>query len=335
MHLSRTCLQWTVIVFNTMSVVLGILAVVASVFELQKYSYGTPDFTEKLVNIGISSVLVISAFVGCCAAVNGSVKMLVSFIVILLALVASHVWCLWRYDEERVRISTTNMVNYYWIAETHEQGYMDILQETYECCGKVGYLDYLHNSMTVPDSCYFFHNNKREFYPHGKGCLPAVLDAYLNIYRTEKWTHVGLMGFEFAAIIHIVVTILNYKNAPEVESMVMNYVCMLMSGVCSAAAFIESTIVLEILATAFLCEIMATSILWIYAVKFFCIYTLTQMVLHGIIAVLTYLLIHRLRKEDLGKMIKSMMTPAMMPLNPQGSQLLRVNAAENQYCSVE
>lgn len=110
------------------------------------------------------------------------------------------------------------MVNYYWIAETHEQGYMDILQETvgpsnenlcfhkqinvacihlqYECCGKTGYLDYHHNSMTVPDSCYFFHNNKREFYPHGKGCLPAVLEAYMNIYRTEKWTHVGLMGFE-------------------------------------------------------------------------------------------------------------------------------------------
>ncbi|XP_073847641.1 tetraspanin 42Eo [Musca autumnalis] len=209
MHLSRTCLQWTVIVFNTMSVVLGILAAVASVFELLKYSYGTPDFTEKLVHIGISTILVVSAFVGCCAAVNGSVKMLVSFIVILLALIASHIWCLWRYDEERIRISTTNMVNYYWIAETHEKGYMNILQETYECCGKVGYLDYIHNSMTVPDSCYYFHNNKREFYPHGQGCLPAVIDAYLNIYRTEKWTHVGLMGFESSGIILAIVLIFN------------------------------------------------------------------------------------------------------------------------------
>lgn len=50
-----------------------------------------------------------------------------------LALMASHVWTLWRHDEDRVRISTTNMVNYHWIAETHEQGNMDILQETVSC----------------------------------------------------------------------------------------------------------------------------------------------------------------------------------------------------------
>lgn len=66
----------------------------------------------------------------------------------------------------------------------------------YECCGKHGYIDYSLNSMTVPDSCYFFHNNKREFFPHDKGCLPAVLNSYLGIYRMEKWTHVGLMCYE-------------------------------------------------------------------------------------------------------------------------------------------
>lgn len=57
---------------------LGVLAIVGSVFELQKYTFGTPDFTEKLAHICIGSVLVISAIVGCCAAVNGSVKILVT-----------------------------------------------------------------------------------------------------------------------------------------------------------------------------------------------------------------------------------------------------------------
>ncbi|XP_073813087.1 uncharacterized protein [Musca autumnalis] len=139
----------------------------------------------------------------------------------------------------------------------------------------------------------------------------------------------------FGAIIHIVVTILNYKNAPEIESMIMNFVGMVMSGICSAAAFIESTILLEILATAYLCEIMTITILWIYSVNSFCIYTLIEMILHGIIAAITYYLIHRLRKVDLETAIKSMMTPVRMPLSPQGSQLLIANVPENQYCSVE
>ena len=50
---------------------------VESVFELQKYDYGSPDFTEKIVQIVIGTVLVISAFIGCCGAVHGSVKILI------------------------------------------------------------------------------------------------------------------------------------------------------------------------------------------------------------------------------------------------------------------
>ncbi|XP_075166523.1 tetraspanin 42Eo [Haematobia irritans] len=209
MQTSRTCLQWTIIIFNTMCVIIGILTAVASVFELQKYSFGTPDFTEKIIHIGIGAILVISAFVGCCAAVNGSVKMLVGFTVILLALIATHIWTLWRYNEDRVRTSTTNMVNYHWIAETHKQGSMDNLQTIYQCCGKNGYMDYNINSMTVPNTCYLVRNHKKEFYPHGQGCMTAVLDAYLYIYRFEKWSHVALICFESLGITLAFVLIFN------------------------------------------------------------------------------------------------------------------------------
>lgn len=51
---------------------------------------------------------------------------------------------------------------------------------------------------------------------------------------------------QICSIIHIAVTILNYSEAPEVESMVMNYISMVISGICCAAAFVESTSVLEI-----------------------------------------------------------------------------------------
>ncbi|XP_023291945.2 tetraspanin-8 [Lucilia cuprina] len=205
----RSCLQWTIIIFNTSCVIFGILGVVESVFELQKYNYGSPDFTEKIVQIVIGTVLVISAFIGCCGAVHGSVKMLILFITILFALIAAHIWKLWRYDELRVRTTTEVMVSYTWVEEVVERGKMNPLQETYTCCGKHGYIDYINNFMKVPDSCYHYENNKKSYYPHEEGCISAVSRAYLSIYRMETWAHISLIGFEILGIILSIVLICN------------------------------------------------------------------------------------------------------------------------------
>ncbi|KAM7343184.1 tetraspanin 42Eo [Cochliomyia hominivorax] len=205
----RSCLQWTIIIFNTLCVIFGILGVVESVFELQKYNYGSPDYTEKILQIIIGTVLVISAFVGCCGAVHGSVKMLILFITILLALIAGHIWKLWRYDEHRVKTSTEVMVTYTWVEELVERGKMNSMQEVYVCCGKYGYMDYTSNYMKVPDSCYYFENNKKSFYPHDEGCISSVSRAYLSIYRLEKWAHTSLIGFEVFGIFLTILLICN------------------------------------------------------------------------------------------------------------------------------
>ncbi|TMW42602.1 hypothetical protein DOY81_012318, partial [Sarcophaga bullata] len=169
--------------------IFGILGVVESVFELQKYDYGSPDFTEKIVQIVIGTVLVISAFVGCCGAVHFVYNN-------ILELDSGSYLELWRYDELRLRTTTEVMVTYTWVEELVERGKMNPLQETYVCCGKQGYSDYTTNSMKVPDSCYYFENNKKSFYPHDEGCISAVWKAYLNIYRIEKWAHISLIGLE-------------------------------------------------------------------------------------------------------------------------------------------
>ncbi|XP_013098696.1 uncharacterized protein LOC106081354 [Stomoxys calcitrans] len=117
------------------------------------------------------------------------------------------------------------------------------------------------------------------------------------------------------ALIHIAISIFNYKDVQEVESMITSYVNMVISGICCAAAFVESTIVLEVIATVFLCGIVTTTVIWIY-IQSFCTYTLVSMILNGIIAAITYMLIHRLRKINLQNMISSFTSPVMMPLNP-------------------
>ncbi|XP_075166615.1 uncharacterized protein LOC142238777 [Haematobia irritans] len=118
------------------------------------------------------------------------------------------------------------------------------------------------------------------------------------------------------ALIHIaVILFFNYENQSDVHSMIMNYINMVLSGICSAAAFVESVIVVEIVATVFLSGIVTTTIIWIY-VKAFCYYTLTAMILNGLISGIAFLLVHRLRKVDLVNKIAAITSPAMVPLNP-------------------
>lgn len=73
---------------------------------------------------------------------------------------------------------------------------IDLFLLQYVCCGKNGYIDYTSNFMKVPDSCYYFENNKKSFYPHDEGCISAVSRAYMSIYRMEKWAHISLIGIE-------------------------------------------------------------------------------------------------------------------------------------------
>lgn len=71
------------------------------------------------------------------------------------------------------------------------------LYSQYHCCGKRGYSDYTALSLKIPNSCYQVEkNNRKTFYPYGEGCLSAVSNAYLDIYRAEKWFHVSLIGVE-------------------------------------------------------------------------------------------------------------------------------------------
>ncbi|XP_037954027.1 protein late bloomer-like [Teleopsis dalmanni] len=204
---ARVCLQWTLILFNTFSVIIGILAIVAGVYELEKFTDGSAEHTEKIVQLAAASVLVISAFIGCCGAVNGSIKILCLFIVILVGLIASHIWKLWRYDEGKQLTATEMLVTYTWIAELVKPGAMIEMQATYECCGKKSYVDYTSLGLELPRSCFRVQNGMRAVYPFGEGCMSAVKKAYLTIYRYERLAHWSLIGFEVLGILLSIILI--------------------------------------------------------------------------------------------------------------------------------
>lgn len=59
-----------------MQQIIGILSVVACIYELEKFTEGSTEHREKLVQLASVSLLALSSFVGCLGAINGSVRIL-------------------------------------------------------------------------------------------------------------------------------------------------------------------------------------------------------------------------------------------------------------------
>ncbi|XP_011178823.1 protein late bloomer [Zeugodacus cucurbitae] len=198
---SRSCLQWAVIVFSTLSLIIGVLSVVACIFELEKFTDSSAEYREKLVQLAAVSLLTLSSFVGCLGAVNGSVRILCCYITLLITLIASHIWKLHRYNEDKQMTATEKILTSAWMSELVKKGAMDPIHEAYECCGFTNSLDYVNHNMKIPLSCYRSEGGLRSIYPFEEGCLVALKRSYMSIYRYERLGHSLLIGFEVIGIL--------------------------------------------------------------------------------------------------------------------------------------
>ncbi|XP_033152241.1 protein late bloomer isoform X2 [Drosophila mauritiana] len=197
----RVCLQWTSVVFSTLTLIVGVLAALAGVYELDKFDEGSAEHTEKFVQLGMAGALILAGLVGCLGAIFGSIKVMVVNLILLLALIASHIWKVSHYNETKQLDATEVYVMDLWMKELVHHGAMQDLQQEYECCGDKGFSDYTSLNMKVPRSCFHTKDGIHALYPYAEGCMAAVKRAYLQIYRYEKWVHCGLIGYEVVGII--------------------------------------------------------------------------------------------------------------------------------------
>lgn len=140
----------------------------------------------------------------------------------LIAIIISHIWKLYRYNEDKQISATEKMVTTAWMDWLVKNGAMDELQETvsifwyfikikftetifelftlnikqYECCGEKNSLDYVNFKIKIPLSCYRTQNGLRMITPYEEGCLEALKRAYLAVYRNERLAHSLFIGFE-------------------------------------------------------------------------------------------------------------------------------------------
>ncbi|XP_044249145.1 protein late bloomer [Drosophila takahashii] len=197
----RVCLQWTSVVFSTITLIVGILAALAGVYELDKYSEGSAEHLEKFIQLGMAGALILAGLIGCLGAIFGSIKVMVVNLAVLLILMVAHIWKVSHYNETKQLDATEVYVMDLWMKELTHPGAMNHLQQEYECCGDKGSADYKSLNIKMPRSCYHTKDGLHALLPYGEGCMAVVKRAYLQIYRYERLVHCGLIGYEVVGII--------------------------------------------------------------------------------------------------------------------------------------
>ncbi|EDW08610.1 uncharacterized protein LOC6578769 isoform X1 [Drosophila mojavensis] len=213
----QVCLQWTAVVFNTFTLIIGSLAALAGVYELiYKLDEGSAthiDF-EKIRQLTMAGTLILAAVIGCSGAFLGSIKVLVVHLVFLVCLIGAHIYRLMHYNEARHVNTTEEFVMGIWLKELSHSGAMHQLEQRYECCGNKGFSDYT-STMRAPQSCFHTVDGVHALYPYTEGCMSAVKRAHLSIYRFEKWVHCGLIGYEIIGIILGITLCCQLTNKPR------------------------------------------------------------------------------------------------------------------------
>ncbi|XP_030387986.1 protein late bloomer [Scaptodrosophila lebanonensis] len=201
MTAARVCLQWTVVVFNVLTLIIGGLAVAAAVYEYLYFSEGSVGHIDKWLQLGVAGALILSALIGCTGASVASIKVLVLYIILLLVMICAHIWKLAHYSESKQLAATEVYVIATWMQELERPGAMNQMQQEYECCGDKRFTDYTSLGLKVPKSCFHTEDGLHALYPYTEGCMVAVKRVYLQIYRYEKWVHCGLMAYEILGIV--------------------------------------------------------------------------------------------------------------------------------------
>ncbi|EDW01563.1 protein late bloomer [Drosophila grimshawi] len=200
----RVCLQWSAVLFNTFTLIIGCLAALAGAYELlYQLDEGFTDHIDvnKIIQLTTAGILILAAIIGCTGAFLGSIKVLVVHMVLLVLLIGAHVWRLAHYNESKYMDATEVFVMDIWMKELSHPNSMQTLQHRYKCCGNKGFSDYTSLHMKVPYSCFHTEDGLHALYPYPEGCMTAVKRVHLNIYRYEMWTHCGLIGYEIVSII--------------------------------------------------------------------------------------------------------------------------------------
>ncbi|GJQ75621.1 hypothetical protein Trydic_g17700 [Trypoxylus dichotomus] len=215
MGCATKCVAIVFFIFNFVFAILGIAVIILGVLlQLEVINYILPASVSHepseflpIVIIVIGGTIVVVSLFGCFSVGKGGVRLLTTYIIILVILFALQI-CLGFYvmftTNCEVGLQNTidgefgQMINNY-ANNTEVQERVDLLQQKLHCCG-------IHNASdwtSIPPSCC--EENKQcsagSAQLFGRGCSRAILDNFLN---TTTLIYIMCFGFSIFNILGVI-----------------------------------------------------------------------------------------------------------------------------------
>ncbi|XP_043655411.1 protein late bloomer [Drosophila teissieri] len=203
-------IKYSLFLFNALWAILGILVLIFG-----GLGWGAmPDAYAIGILVLGGIILVISLF-GCCGAVRESPRMLWTYVSLLLVLLLLIVAFIILNPKDVFKKYALQTVENQWEREQTKPGSMDIIQKTYNCCGRDSAQDYLDIKFwnnTVPNSCCKDDSCVNPLNLYLRGCLGTVEEAFADEASTLGYLEWGLLGFNAAILLLAIILAIHYTN---------------------------------------------------------------------------------------------------------------------------
>ncbi|XP_016957875.1 23 kDa integral membrane protein [Drosophila biarmipes] len=203
-------LKYSLFLFNVLWAILGILVLV---FAGLGWGAMPDEYAIGTIILG-GFILVISLF-GCCGAARESPRMLWTYVSLLLTLLVLIVCFIFLSPKGVFKEYALKTVEDHWELEQTKPGSMDLIQNTYHCCGRDSPKDYLNSHFwnnTVPSSCCKDNSCVNPLNLYVQGCIARVEEAFADEQSTLSYFQWGLLIFEAVILLLAIVLAIHYTN---------------------------------------------------------------------------------------------------------------------------
>ncbi|ALC42346.1 Tsp42Eb [Drosophila busckii] len=202
--------KYLLYLLNVVFVAGGILLIVVGSIMLSSmgtfgsFSDSISTQTIPICIIVLGCVIFIVSFFGCCGTIRENsccttIYAVCMFILFVLQLTLS-IWIFVQNDKFVSKMG--ELVDTAWTQNDATNGYpMDVLQLSFQCCGKTGYQDYV----TVPASCCGYSDRTKacdvSIYSHRPPCRQEFTDFWRSNTRIISWSSLVIALFELGIFI--------------------------------------------------------------------------------------------------------------------------------------
>ncbi|XP_016978736.1 23 kDa integral membrane protein [Drosophila rhopaloa] len=211
--------KYILFIFNLLCSICGILLIVFGALLFSKV-HNFEDFADALrtqqvpvTMIILGAVILLISWFGCCGAIRESYCMSMTYSILLFVLMIGQlalVIYMW-VQKDKFLVHMGDAVEKAWENRTRRSDYMDAIQISMKCCGRLGYTDYSGQGR-FPPSCCKDTNRCTQETMYKKGCKAAFVEFWDTYSDVIKYAGLVIAGIEFVGFVFACCLANNIRN---------------------------------------------------------------------------------------------------------------------------